>query len=86
PSRQLEEQDLRQLLADAIGKMPKQERQVLSLMFHEELSLREISRVMDLHESRISQIKVKALQRMRTLVEKEWPMKGARAASAQRTH
>ncbi len=81
PSRFIEEQELRDMLAEAIRHMPRQERLVLSLVFHEELSLREISRIMGLHESRISQIKVRALERMRELMENQWPKKGARTST-----
>ena len=77
PSQEVESKDLRRVLADAIAKMPKQERVVLSLVFHEGLTLREIAKVLDLHESRVSQIKTRALARMRTIVEVTWPRKGA---------
>src|SRR4051794_13166570 len=77
PSQKVESSDLRRVLADAIAKMPKQERVVLSLVFHEGLTLREIAKVLELHESRVSQIKTRALARMRTIVEVTWPRKGA---------
>ncbi len=52
------------------------ERTVLSLYYHEELTLREIARVMELHESRISQLKGQALLRLRSYMQKCWPEKG----------
>lgn len=76
PGQQLEVEQLRAVLTSAILRMPRQERLVLSLMFHEDLSLREIARILEVHESRVSQIKMQALARMRAMVEETWPRKG----------
>ena len=73
PSRLLERSELQKLLAEAITKMPKIEQTVLSLYYYEELTLREISRVVSLHESRISQLKSQAILRLRTYMERRWP-------------
>ena len=73
PSRLLERSELESLLAEAISKMPQVERTVLSLYFHEELTLREISGILHLHESRISQLKSQAILRLRSYIEKRWP-------------
>ncbi len=73
PSRVLERAELERLLAQAIDRMPCVERTVLSLYYHQELTLREISKVMDLHESRVSQLKSQAILRLRTYMEKRWP-------------
>jgi RNA polymerase sigma factor for flagellar operon FliA len=54
PSRLLERSELKRLLAEAISKMPDVEKTVLGLYYHEELTLREISKILKLHESRIS--------------------------------
>jgi RNA polymerase sigma factor for flagellar operon FliA len=78
PSRLLEKSELQRLLAEAIEKMPQTERIVLSLYYHEELTLREIARVVSLHESRVSQLKSQAILRLRSYIEKRWPLqKGA---------
>jgi RNA polymerase sigma factor for flagellar operon FliA len=73
PSRLLERSELESLLAEAIAKIPQVERTVLSLYFHEELTLREISGILHLHESRISQLKSQAILRLRSYIEKRWP-------------
>jgi RNA polymerase sigma factor FliA len=75
PSRLLERSELEKLLATALDKMPYIERTVLSLYFHEELTLREIAKVVKLHESRVSQLKSQAILRLRSYIEKRWPMK-----------
>jgi len=73
PSRVVERQQLQSLLAQAIETMPPIEKTVLSLYYHEELTLREISRIVNLHESRISQLKTQAILRLRGFMEKRWP-------------
>lgn len=74
PSRIVERAELERLLAQAIQKMPYVERTVLNLYYHEELTLREIARVVKLHESRVSQLKSQAILRLRSYLEKRWPM------------
>jgi len=73
PSRVVERGELQSLLATAISKMPDIEKTVLSLYYHEELTLREISKIVNLHESRISQLKTQAILRLRIYMEKRWP-------------
>ena len=73
PSRLLERSELQKLLADAITKMPEIEKAVLSLYYYEELTLREISKIVRLHESRISQLKSQAILRLRYYMERRWP-------------
>jgi RNA polymerase sigma factor for flagellar operon FliA len=65
PSRIVERSALEALLASQISRMPKIERNVLSLYFYEEMSLKEIGQIMDLHVSRISQLKTQAILRLR---------------------
>ena len=64
---------MQKLLADAITKMPEIEKAVLSLYYYEELTLLEISKIVRLHESRISQLKSQAILRLRTAIARRWP-------------
>jgi RNA polymerase sigma factor for flagellar operon FliA len=73
PSRLMERSELKKLLAEAIARMPDVEQTVLSLYYHEEMTLREISKILHLHESRISQLKSQAILRLRAYMEKRWP-------------
>jgi RNA polymerase sigma factor for flagellar operon FliA len=73
PSHLLERSELQKLLAEAIAKMPDIEKTVLSFYYYEELTLREISKILKLHESRISQLKSQAILRLRSYMEKRWP-------------
>ncbi|MGI8961720.1 MAG: FliA/WhiG family RNA polymerase sigma factor [Bryobacteraceae bacterium] len=74
PSQIVERAELERILAEAIEKMPKLERTVLALYYYEEMTLREISKIVDLHESRISQLKSQAVLRLRSYMQKRWPI------------
>lgn len=73
PAMLLERAELERVVAAAIENMPKTERTVLSLYYFEEMNLREIAQIMDLHLSRISQLKTQAILRLRTVIGKRWP-------------
>lgn len=68
-------------LSESIDQFPQMERTILSLYYHEELTLREIAAVVRLHESRISQLKSQAILRLRARLSAEWPvMRGVAVA------
>jgi len=73
PSVVLERAELERLLGRSIDNLPKAERTVLALYYKEELNLREIAGIMELHLSRISQLKSQAVLRLRTAMQKRWP-------------
>ncbi len=74
PSEAVEQRELERLLAESIGRLPKMERTILGLYYQEELTLREIARIVSLHESRISQLKTQAILRLRSSMRRSWPM------------
>lgn len=57
-------------MAKAIDQLPAKERLAVTLYYYEELTLKEISRVMGLTEARISQLHTKAIMRMRSCLAK----------------
>lgn len=61
----VENKDLIQKLASAIRELPERERMVVTLYYHEELTLREIGEILDLSEGRICQIFGQAVGRLR---------------------
>ncbi|MBZ5723579.1 MAG: FliA/WhiG family RNA polymerase sigma factor [Acidobacteriia bacterium] len=73
PSTLLERSELERLLAEGIDQIPEMERTVLGLYYREELTLREIAQVVNLHESRISQLKSQAVLRLRSRLTGQWP-------------
>jgi RNA polymerase sigma factor for flagellar operon FliA len=70
PSRILERAELEQALARSIDRMPKVERTVLNLYYYEQMTLREIAGVLQLHDSRISQLKTQAVLRLRAHLQR----------------
>ena len=69
----VEREELQRLLVRAITFLPKTERTIIGLYFMEELSLAEIAQVLQLHTSRVSQLKLQAVLRLRSYMEKKWP-------------
>jgi RNA polymerase sigma factor FliA len=69
----VERSELETALAKAIQALPRRERTIVSLHFYDGLSIREISRVMHCHESRISQLKSQAILRLRARLGRRWP-------------
>jgi RNA polymerase sigma factor FliA len=65
PDAELERSEVRSQLAQALAQLPERERKVLALYYEEELTMAEIARVLDLSESRISQLRTLALSRLR---------------------
>lgn len=76
PSSDFERAELEQVLATGIERIPAIERTVLSLYYMEEMTLREIGHILNLHESRISHLKSQAVLRLRAYMAKMWPSRG----------
>jgi RNA polymerase sigma factor for flagellar operon FliA len=75
PARSLERKQLHALIVEALKEMPEVERVVLNMYYMDELNLREIASVMNLHLTRISQIKTQAILGLRTRLTELWPGK-----------
>lgn len=65
PEEELIRQRFQAALAAAISTLPERERLVVSLYYDEEMNLREIGKVLDVSESRVSQICSQAMLRLR---------------------
>jgi RNA polymerase sigma factor for flagellar operon FliA len=65
PDRILEKQELKDLIAHTLESLTEKEKKVIVFYYYEELTLKEISRILDVSESRISQLHTKALQKMK---------------------
>ncbi|HBR03182.1 MAG TPA: FliA/WhiG family RNA polymerase sigma factor [Ruminiclostridium sp.] len=65
PEQRIEVIELKETLSDVINKLPEKERTVVTLYYYEELTLKEISMIMKVSESRISQLHTKAILRMK---------------------
>jgi RNA polymerase sigma factor for flagellar operon FliA len=69
---QLEREEMRDLLADSLGQLSEQERLVVALYYYEELTLKEIGQVLELSESRVSQLHTKAVMSLRVKLRKRF--------------
>lgn len=63
-----EVEEMRQLLAEAINRMPEREKIVLTLYYYESLTLAEIGQVLGVTESRVCQIHTKAVLQLRSRI------------------
>ena len=62
PERVIEKSELKEMLAQALELLTEKEKKVILLYYYEDLTLKEISRILEVSESRISQLHTKALQ------------------------
>ena len=58
-------EELKQKLVEALTLLTEKERMVVELYYYEDLTLKEISLVLEVSESRVSQLHTKALLKMR---------------------
>jgi RNA polymerase sigma factor for flagellar operon FliA len=63
-----EVEEMRQILAESINRMPEREKIVLTLYYYEGLTLAEIGRVLGVTESRVCQVHTKAVLQLRSRV------------------
>jgi RNA polymerase sigma factor for flagellar operon FliA len=68
----IDSEELRDLLANHIERMPGKEKQVISLYYYNELTMKEIGKILKLTESRVSQIHTKAVIRLRGKLRKSY--------------
>lgn len=66
PLETLQTEELRDELAETIDRLPEKEKLILALYYYEELTLKEIGRILNLSESRISQIHTKTILKLRS--------------------
>lgn len=65
PETIVERQELKKMLAEAIDSLTENEQKVIAFYYYEELTLKEISKILEVSESRVSQLHTKALRKMR---------------------
>ena len=65
PEKVVEQQALKQILIDALELLTEKEKKVIVFYYYEELTLKEISSILEVTESRVSQLHTKALQKLR---------------------
>lgn len=70
PEKVMEQDELKEMLMEALELLTEKERKVIVLYYYEELTLKEISNVLEVSESRVSQLHTKGLQKMKTKLGK----------------
>jgi RNA polymerase sigma factor for flagellar operon FliA len=63
---------IKRMISDAIHDLPEKQRLVLSLYYYEDLNLKEIGRVLDVTESRVSQLHTQAILRLKARLRNHW--------------
>jgi RNA polymerase sigma factor for flagellar operon FliA len=66
PERIVEQNELRDRIAEALDRLPEREKLVIALYYYENLTLREIGEVLRVTESRVSQLHTKAVLGLRS--------------------
>lgn len=65
PHENLEKAEIKNVLVERLKELSDKEKMVITLYYYEDLTLKEIGAVMDISESRVSQIHSKAILKMR---------------------
>ena len=71
PGDRLERLELKTALVEALKELPEKQRQIILLYYHRELTMKQVSEVMELTESRISQLHAAALFKLSVHL-KQW--------------
>ena len=66
PEDYIEKEELKKVLEESLEQLTEKEKKVILLYYYEDLTLKEISNVLEVSESRISQLHTRALQKMKT--------------------
>lgn len=65
PENIIEKEEIRSVIVEAIKQLPEKEKKVIVLYYYEDLTLKEIGEVLEVTESRVSQLHTKAILRLR---------------------
>lgn len=65
PETAMSKSELKDMIKDALELLTEKEKKVILLYYYEDLTLKEISNILEVTESRISQLHTKALQKMK---------------------
>ena len=65
PEQAVEKRELKKMLAEALKSLTEKECSVITLYYYEDMTLKEISQVLSVSESRVSQLHTKALRKIK---------------------
>ena len=66
PDVMVEKDEIRRVIVEAINELPDKEKKILVLYYYEDLTLKDIGRVLEVTESRVSQLHTKAILHLRS--------------------
>ncbi len=69
PDVQIQRNELKIIIRDAIMELPENSQKVLILYYYEDLTLKEIGKILGVTESRVSQLHTKAAEKLRVKLE-----------------
>ena len=70
PEEAIEREELKVMLRESLDQLTDKERQVILMYYYEDLTLKEISNILEVSESRVSQLHTKALSKMKVKMGK----------------
>ena len=70
PEEAVEQEEIKKVLIEALTLLTEKEKRVIELYYYEDLTLKEISHILEVTESRVSQLHTKALHKMKTKLGK----------------
>ncbi len=77
PSIEAERSEMRGALLSALRELPERDQQIIALYYHEEMTLKEISKVFGISESRVCQLHAKAIFKLKRSLSRVGMLAGA---------
>lgn len=71
PEEYIEREELKKIVGQSIDALPEREKQIITFYYFEEMTLKEISYILGVSESRVSQLHTKALMRLKSKLGKD---------------
>jgi RNA polymerase sigma factor for flagellar operon FliA len=72
PEEMFDKKELKKILTEAISNLTDKEKSVIAFHYYEDLNFTEIAKIMDVSPQRVSQINIRAVQRMRSYIEEHF--------------
>ena len=69
PDYAIEETEMKNIIVEAIDALPDKEKRIISLYYYDELTYKEIGKLLSISESRVSQLHTKAIIRLKTRIK-----------------
>ena len=64
----MEEKDSKKQLEKALSRLPERERMIMVLYYHENMTLKEIGKTIEISESRVCQLHAQAIMKLKNIL------------------